>query len=421
MEENNSKKNINEEVKNDKKQNPTSSEENLTTIMPTMIDDSEERVLAKRDLSSIIPQNNGNVETNENSIELISKDNNLKSDGTISLGMIDNEGTASVYQNIILPEQIDIEQRKIEAQKSKNVKKKKEKLKPTKATQKLQNTTSLIALGIIAFLIGFVIWYKFSPTEEDFVPLTVHVELGDSLPIKTESYVKPGKGTSVDGLLYALDLSNINVSEVGEYNFTITFKNIKKTGKVIIEDTTAPELEVRDLTITEGTEYNASSFIETCRDYSGCNYSFQDSETQNKYTTAGSYTVYVIATDAYQNSVTKKVNLFIQSQGSLRTYSKQSIYNNDNRYEIEELYSLRFAHYESYSLLINGTHKIEYKYQDRERYETAKDNYLAEENYSFDDSQMIITHSETINYIGSNYTRLTDIDNYLLREGFNVI
>lgn len=396
--------------------NQTSSE--TATIMPTMIDDSEEVLEKKKDLSSIIPKSSTNEESTT-AFELVSKDNTLKSDGAISLGVFNAEGEATINADAVLPEQIDMEQRKIERQKNKGKRKKKEKIKPDKKAMRRQNRVALIVLSIILLLAGFTLWYIYRPTEEDFKPKVVEVELGESLPIRTSSYVEPGiSGTEIDELLYSLDLSQVNVGQVGEYDFTVTYKNIKKYGKLYIKDTTQPELEVRPVTIVEGAEYDASSFVEICHDLSGCNYSFQDNDTVTKYTTAGNYTVYVVATDAYQNSVTKKANLFIESQGSVKLYNKNVTYDNNVGYELTESYRLRFMEYSTYSLLITATHTRQFIYQDSERYQKAKEIYVGEENYEFDDSKMTITFTEIVNHIGSNYTRLTDIDSYLVREGF---
>ncbi len=397
-------------------ENQSSSE--VATIMPTMIDDSEEVLEKKRDLSAIIPKFES-IKEDSTSLELVSKDNTLKSDGSVTLGTFNAETDSTFNTEAVLPSQIDIEQRKIEKQKNKNKKRKKEKVKPNKNAMRFQNRTAIFSLLVIVALAGFIIWFIKRPTENDFRPLTVTVELGDSLPVRTSSYVEPGiKGDYIDELLYSLDLSKVNVGQVGEYDFTVTYNNIQKIGKLIIQDTTKPELEVRQVTIMEGTDYSASSFVEMCHDISGCNYSFQDEETQSKYKTAGSYTVYVVATDAYQNSVTKQANLFIEAQGSIRIYQKEVPYDNNAGYEMVETYRLRFAEYATYSLLITATHTQQFIYQDNDKYKAATETYAGEENYEFDDSKMTITLTEIVNHIGSNYTRLSDIKDYLEREGY---
>ena len=109
MEEKDSKNNSQIELSSD---NSTSN----TPIDDSIIEENEEK---KRDLSAIIPKF-AEEDNNANAIELISKDNELKSDGAVSLGTINSELVTTVNNEAKLPEQIDIEQRKIDAQKRKN-------------------------------------------------------------------------------------------------------------------------------------------------------------------------------------------------------------------------------------------------------------------------------------------------------------
>jgi len=199
--------------------------EEKVTITPTMIDESEERTEKKRDLSAIIPKFE-DTESNENSIELISQEKELKGDGAISIALINGDGNITLTSNAALPEQIDFEERKKEKQRNKGNKNKKIK-KKSKSAQKFQNQMSIMSLLVIIGLGIFWYWYKNHPTEKDFEPLTVIVEIGDSLPIRVSSYVKPGVGKDIeDELQYGLDLSKVVLEEVGDYEFYVTYKGI---------------------------------------------------------------------------------------------------------------------------------------------------------------------------------------------------
>ena len=123
-----------------------------TTIAP-VIEEIEEETEKKRDLSAIIPKFE-EESNNANSLELISRDDELKGDGAVLLGTINSEGVTNVNNEAVMPEQIDIEQRKIEAQKRKSIGKKKKK-KTSITAQKIQNSTALAALIIIIALAGF--------------------------------------------------------------------------------------------------------------------------------------------------------------------------------------------------------------------------------------------------------------------------
>ena len=395
-------------------------EQQVITIMPTMIDDSEQGIEKQRDLSAIIPKWEDPSE-NENAINLSSLENELKSDGAISIGTINVDGEITINPSKEMPEPIDIEQRKKDKAKNKNAHKKEKKKKNNKAAQKLQNTTSLISILVIAALAGFFYWYKTHPTEKDFQPLTVEVELGDGLPIGAENYVKPGIGSYVDGLEYVIDTKNVNIEEVGEYQFTVKYKDITKPGLVRVKDTKAPDLEVKNVTIVEGSNIDPGDFVTSCFDLSGCNYSFQDSETIIKAQTAGSYVIYVTATDGYKNTSTKQASLTVEAPGATRRYRKTTTFDFNTNYELIEEYELHFASYDTQSTLVRGVHTKKFIYQDEEKYQAARKTYTGEAGYSCDDANTTITYTETVSTVGSNYSDLSDIEYYLGREGYTAI
>lgn len=388
----------------------------VATIMPTMIDDSIDDKEIKRDLSAIIPKYES-IENKEGE-ELTSREVILKADGSEVLATIDDLGEVTYKANYQLPEPIDIKLRKEQQEKAKTKKKKKEKIKPSKAAKQQQNIMSIAAIIVIALLIAFYKLYIDVPGEEDFVPLTVRVELGDPLPVRTKAYVKPGVGDEVDELLYVKDISQVKLEEVGEYQFSIKYKGITKYGKIIIEDTVAPVLETQDVTITEGDTFKASHFVNSCRDHSGCNYSFQESDVDKKYTSPGSYIVYITATDAFGNFVNKKANLFIEAKGLIKTFIKETSFDFNTGYSLTDEYQLNFAEYASYSMLFSGKHTKIFTYEDEEKYQAARKTYNGEPNYECIDHLKQIKFTETVNTVGSNYSKLDDIQRYFREQGY---
>lgn len=407
-------------AKDRKEKTPEQANREIATIMPTMLDESEDLRKVK-DISSIVPKFSESNTMLENNINLISRENELKGDGTIAIANIDENGEALIKANFEYPAQIDIEERKEEQQRLKQKKKKKEKIKPSKVAQKFQNGMALASLFVIALLAGFYFWYKNKPTEKDFKTINITMELGEKLPIRTSSYVKPGKG-EIDELLYVVDTSNVILEEAGEYEFTVTYKGITKSGTITIQDKTKPSLEVRNVTIVEGASYNASTFVESCIDWSGCNYSFQDSNTEKKYTLPGSYVVYIVATDAFQNSVTKKASLIIEAEGNVKTYVKNSGYLYDAGYSVVETYEIHYYEYNGISVIINGSKLTRvFTYQDSEKYEKDRKTYSGEVGYTCNDSEYSITYVESIEKVGNYYSQKDDIENYLLKEGYKEI
>jgi hypothetical protein len=388
----------------------------VVTIMPTMIDDSIDDREVKRDISAIIPK----FETIENKegTELTSKDAILKADGSVILATLVESGEPVLTENFALPEPIDIKARKEEQIKIKNQKKKKEKLPISKVAKRQQNIMSLVALITIIGLVAFYFLVVNAPDDEDFTPLTITIELGDKLPVRTKDYVKPGVGDTVDDLQYIKDTSNVIVEEVGEYEFSITYKGITKNGRVIIQDTTKPKLETREVKIIEGQTYNVSSFVESCRDHSGCNYAFERSEIPNEFTSPGTYVVPIIATDAYGNSVKKSANLIIESKGIVKIFEKEESFDFTTGYSVKDTYELNFAEYADDTYLFSGIQKRVLTYEDEEKYQAARKTYNGEPNYQCIDHEKQIIFTKTVSNVGNNYTKLADILNYFTQEGY---
>ena len=387
------------------------------TITPTMIDNEEiGKKNQKKDLSAIIPEQDNQTE-NTDGIVLESKDKELKSDGAVVIANIVNDDIV-MDEKAVLPAQIDIEARKRNRANMLKSKKRKNKVELDDEAKKSQNITSIIVLILICFLGGFAYYIYNRKTLKDFQPLPVTVELGDKLPIRTKNYVKPGVGNTVDELKYVLNTKDVDIDEVGEYNFTVTFNNITKTGTIKIVDTTAPDLTVKRVVITEGTTYGPESFVDECIDLSGCNYSFEDSKTTEKYRTPGTYNVYIVATDPYENKTTKKTQLVIEAQGMVKKLVKTEEYSENKGYSLKTTYDLHFSSFMDNAILYNGYKIEEYQYRDDDKFNEAKTKYTGEANYTIDTKNKTIKYEpDPVSQI-NNYSTLDDIVTSLKANGF---
>lgn len=415
----NKKEQVNQEVSNTNVEQNIENQEHKKTevISPMMLNEDEEQKAI--DLSAIIPQNAVIQEDNEK-INLFSKDYNLKSDGSIVLADIVND-EARLRENIIMPSGIDIKARKDAIKRNQNQKKKintdvdivKEKNK-----KKNQSIMSIVSLIIIAFLVGFYFYYKQAPRDSNFKAKQVRVELGDALPTSKSAYVIPGIGDFVDDMAYDLDTSNVSVDKVGEYPYTVIHNNMRKNGVIIVEDTTAPELEVREVVLTVGESFNAPRFVSNCTDLSGCSYSFEEQDTIEKYTQPGTYTVYVVAKDAYDNKTVKQASLVIEDPGMVKFYVKEDAYDFDKGYQLTQTYEIHFTDFINNSIILNGIYIQIYSYQDQEKYDEAFKEHNGDINYTFDNADKTMTIRERANTIGYNYSRYQDVINYLNTNGF---
>lgn len=398
-------------------------EEQPITIMPTMLDESDTGESKRKvDLSAIIPTDDASTapaeEKTEAAMFLESKDKTLKTDGVVVIGTL-TEDSAVVESGAKFPDQIDMEIRKKQQQDRLKGKRKTKKVRTqSEELKRSQTITSLIVLALIGVLVGAVYYIMHRKTERDFMPLNVTVELGEKLPLRTAEYVKPGIGKNVNEMEYILDKSQIKVDEVGEYQFTVTYKGIKKTGKVIIQDTTSPVLKVENKIITEGTSYTAETFVTSCEDWSGCNYSFQDAKTLEKYREAGEYELYVVATDPYGNSTTSKVKLTIEEQGKVFKYMKNEPYDSNKGYSLKITYDLHFTDFIDNPILLRGYETREYTYQDETKYAAAVNENRGNQGWSFDDTNKVITYQSEAKNTIDTYSSMTQLLNYLESSGF---
>lgn len=408
------------------KQDQNVPEEEIKTITPTMLDEEEiaHASSGHKDLSAIIPEYNNEISRKE--VSFNSKDNELKSDGSVILATFNTENLEEdpvLDSDAAIPEQINIEERKIEIARNKNKKRKKieKKKKRSEAERKIargQNIICLISLTIIIGIVAFVYYYKERPLDSKFKVLEVQVEIGDRLPIRKENYVKPGIGTRIDELTYSINTEKVVVDAIGEYEYTVTHNGITKPGIIKIVDTKAPTLIVREVVITEGMTYTPASFVQECQDYSGCNYSYEDPETPNKYKEPGEYIIYIVAIDAYQNKAVKQASLKIEATGMVKHFVKKELFDFEKGYEKTTEYELHFTDFASTAIILNGKQIITYKYNDEDLYRKDKGEYYGFETYTFDDDSKTITKKDTISSVGNNYTRLNNVIDYLTGQGY---
>lgn len=413
------------EIKNDEEistQNENEAQDENATLMPELAisEETEEKI---RNLAAIIPKFEENV---DNKPILESRETVLKADGAIVIGMYDQaSGNATYDQNAVLPDQIDIEARKKEEILNKNKKRKNKTPENNKKKKnkfsKSQNITIIVVIFVIIGLVCFGFYfYKEYTTKGTFKTRVVYVELGTKLPIRIADYVELPDGESINEMAYTLDTSKVEIDKVGTYDFTIKRGSISQTGKIIVQDTTPPTLEIRQVIILEGQTYDASQFVAACSDLSGCNYEFKDVNSSS-YISAGTYTLFITVRDAYGNETVKQAPLIIEAQGMRLYYQKYTSNNFEENYKLTEEHELHFTEDEVFedAIILNGIYSKYYEYYNVSSYEKAKQENIGRLYYSFDDEKMIIMVREPESSVGYNYTRMRDINDYLTEEGFS--
>lgn len=178
----------------------------------------------------------------------------------------------------------------------------------------------LIVFGIllIIVLIALILLNR-NKKPKDKVSLT----LKDNLRIEVNSE-KPNvkdffsKFENYDEKNIEIDYKDFDISKIGEYDIVVKIKDYgDKNIKLIVEDTKAPVLKLKELHINSNEPYNIEDFIESCKDNSGSecviNY-YNDSKDENgvkvdysSYKDDGTYVIKIIAKDI-NNNETKPVD-----------------------------------------------------------------------------------------------------------------
>ncbi len=169
---------------------------------------------------------------------------------------------------------------------------------------------TLIAIGLFLYK-----KYMFNIKTE------VIYEVGDKISYDVSNYVN---NTILDKDKYKLTLDeHLKIEDdviikAGEYEFYLKYNGSTKKGKVIVKDTKAPEVQVKELTVGLNEEFEPSEFVTVCNEYSKpCNISYKKESDNELIKKEGTYSVTLVIKDAYDNQVTKDTKLTVKNGYSL--------------------------------------------------------------------------------------------------------
>lgn len=118
------------------------------------------------------------------------------------------------------------------------------------------------AMAMAAMLAGCGTNYTVKLTDTN----PVKVELGTELSTDVRDYITVMEGEEAvnDGEVFndiVLDTGNIDINTPGTYTLVITYKDNQLVIPVIVEDTTAPEILVEDITVEAGKEITIGKYV----------------------------------------------------------------------------------------------------------------------------------------------------------------
>lgn len=118
-----------------------------------------------------------------------------------------------------------------------------------------------------------------------------------------------------------ISYADADITKVGEYPVVLKIYNKTYKSKLIIVDTIAPVVKVKDVSIEAGKSYKATDFVESCTDNSKekCKVAFytlatdQDGNklTYDNFTTSGTYKIQIVASDSSDNTTISQATLTI--------------------------------------------------------------------------------------------------------------
>ncbi len=182
----------------------------------------------------------------------------------------------------------------------------------------------IMFLIIILIFIGLFINYRKKSTI--VFKNTIKLEIGSELNNDINFYLKQ-KIKDLDNA--DIDLSNIPVkdgvlSEIGTFKIIVKYNNKSKSKNILVVDTKSPDVEVLDMTIGTGEEYDLNDFITKCEDYSKpCQVMYVKDTSADLSKNVGNYNFDIKVCDSQNNCVTKNVNLTVKDNYSSKS-SKES-------------------------------------------------------------------------------------------------
>ena len=180
-------------------------------------------------------------------------------------------------------------------------------------------------LGIV-IVACFILLIIFMMNKDNIsIKKNIEFEAGEVLPKDISFYVKSKVQNEKD---YTITVDNLTLGEkipkAGKYNYKVEYKEKSLKGTITVKDTTAPTVEVSDLTIGVGEDYNPDEFLSKCEDYSKpCTVTMKDEKDESLNTKAGEYKVELIITDAYNNKTTKTGKLIVKENYSKEDAAKK--------------------------------------------------------------------------------------------------
>ena len=204
------------------------------------------------------------------------------------------------------------------------------------------------------------------------------------------------------------DIDKINNSNVGDYEIKVTVNDIEFTSKIIVRDTKAPDLVLKNITIYDDQQLpSKDSFIKSVKDASKYTVELKTSMTKK----LGNQELTFEAVDEHNNKVTKKATLSIIKDTvgpsinglynmSVNKYSKPNYYSGVSAYDAKDGKVSFTVNSSKVNTSKYGTYYVTYTAVDKAGNKTTKSRKITVNHDASDTSAKV---SAALSKSGTNY------------------
>ncbi len=239
----------------------------------------------------------------------------------------------------------------------------------------------LFGLGLYYFLV-----YAKNTTSMGSKIATIELELGSELSDNIDDYV--------DGLSDCkIDLSSVDISKIGEYDYKINCSDKSYTAKAKVVDTTAPQVSLKIFNAKNNETIEATNFIMNSYDLSKTTVSFEDkNKALNDIKNNGIYIERINVVDEYNNKNSKDAILVVSNVVAEKYLSASK--NDTTNYNASLKVNDKIG-FNSVDYFVNAIRIYDYIFNSQEDYDKAKAEY--------DSSKMIENHSGVASFDDEYY------------------
>lgn len=241
----------------------------------------------------------------------------------------------------------------------------------------------LLIVGIGVGLYYFLVYAK-NNTQDTVLLEDKTVELGEDLNEDIRTYAKNANDCSID-------LSNVDVSKIGKYEYKVKCSKKEYTANVEVKDTTPPQITLAPKNIKLNDTIDPRDFVLASYDLSDITYSFTEDITN--YTKAyGVYVVGIEAKDVYNNKTVDHAILIVSNVVATKFLSatKEQTTTYNATLTINDKIGFNNTNY-----YVNATRIYEYAFKNEDDYKKAKSEYEEKKSIN-NESGLAIFNEETL-------------------------